>query len=886
MRNRLTRVHLGHRLRLESLEVRLQPGDALLGVLFGTAALPGDTPATREAGEATPSVSILSKDDLDVLELMSPPSEIVPVRESPQLSRRSTELMDGVETLLGPDTARHISINPIMPSSGGQHFVANASSNVGMSRDAKPGVSVLPGELSKPLSLSPNAARKGAPTHDVHKSQSTARDYGKLPLTFEANMGQTDSRVDFIARTGGGTVFLTPTAAVFSITKPASVDASARRDLAERGGRTPHGSPETNGVALHMQIVGGNPNATPVGHDRQPGIVNYFVGNDSSQWHANIPTFGGVEYRDVYPGIDLAYYGNNGQLEYDFIVSPGTDPNGITLNFAGADGVDINPQGNLVVHTAIGDVVQQKPLTYQQVGGTRQEITSRYHSEGASVRFELGSYDTSRPLIIDPLVLGYSTYLGGPGGAEDGRAIAADSAGNAYTTGSTTSTQFPVTPGAFDATLNGNADTFVAKLNAAGSALAYATYLGGSEAEVGEGIALDDDGNAYISGTTYSTDFPTTPGAFDTTFGGGCSPSSPCPDAFVVKLNATGAALAYSTYLGANGSDVGGGIDVDAEGNAYVTGTASNVFPTTPGAFDSGSCAGDAFATKLNAAGSALIYSTCLGGSSWENYESPGDSATIYRPAIVVDGSGNAHITGSTNSTDFPTTLGAFDTTHNHGNDAFVTKLNADGSALIYSTYLGGGAIFNGGADYGTGIALDASGNAFVTGITFSANFPTTPGAFDTTYNSGGKSDAYVAKFDATGSALVYATYLGGVGQDVGHSIAVDASGSAYVTGYTVASDFPTTALAFDTSSNGGEDAFVTKLDLAGTALSYSTYLGGSSSGLVGGDYGNAIAIDSGGSVYVTGQTFGSDFPTTPGALKRRNRFGQADAFVTKFAEA
>ncbi len=882
MRNRLTRVHVAHRPRLESLEVRLQPGDALLGVLFGTAALAGDTPATMEAGEATPSVSILSKDDLDVLELMSPPSEIVPVRESPQLSRRSTELMDGVETLLGPDTARHISINPIMPSSGGQHFVANASSNVGMSRDAKPSVSVLPGELSRPLSLSPNATRKGAPTRDVPKSQPTARDYGKLPLTFEANQGQTDSRVDFIARAGGATVFLTPTTAVFSISSEPARDVNPPEIGRPQEANTPY----SLGVALHMQIVGGNPDATPVGHDRQPGIVNYFVGNDSSQWHANIPTFGGVEYRDVYPGIDVAYYGNNGQLEYDFIVSPGVDPNAITLNFAGANGVDINPQGNLVVHTAIGDVVQQKPLTYQQVGGTRQEITSRYHSEGTSVRFELGSYDTSRPLIIDPLVLGYSTYLGGPGGAEDGRAIAADSAGNAYTTGSTTSTHFPVTPGVFDATLNGNADTFVAKLNAAGSALAYATYLGGSEAEVGEGIALDEDGNAYISGTTYSTDFPTTPGAFDTTFGSGCSPSSPCPDAFVVKLNATGAALSYSTYLGgANGSDVGGGIDVDAEGNAYVTGTASNAFPTTPGAFDSGGCGGDAFATKLNADGSALVYSTCLGGSSLENYSLDAD-AYVNRPAIAVDSSGNAHITGSTNSTDFPTTLGAFDTTHNHGNDAFVTKLNADGSALIYSTYLGGGAIFNGGADYGTGIALDSSGNAFVTGITFSANFPTTPGAFDTTYNAGGKSDAYVAKFNATGSALVYATYLGGVGQDVGHSIAVDASGSAYVTGYTVASDFPTTALAFDTSSNGGEDAFVTKLDLAGTTLSYSTYLGGSSSGLVGGDYGNAIAIDSGGSVYVTGQTFGSDFPTTPGALKRRNRFGQADAFVTKFVEA
>ncbi len=874
MRNRLIRVNRGYLPRLESLEVRLQPGDALLGAWFGTVALTGDTSATMEAGQAKASVSILAPDDLDVLEIIGRPSESVPTRASHQPSRPSTELMDGVETLQGPGTARQISINPIMPPSGGQHFVANASSIVGLAPDAKPSVSVLPGELSKPLSLSPNAARKPAAIHDVDKLQPSARDYGKVPLTFEANQGQTESQVDFIARAGGATVFLTPTAAVFSISSESAKDVRL-----EESGLSGTNTPNSRGVALHMQIVGGNPNATPVGQERQTGIVNYFIGNDQSQWRTDIPTFGRVQYQDVYPGIDLAYYSNNGQLEYDFIVSQSADPNAITLNFAGADGAEIDDRGNLVLHTAAGDVTHQKPYLYQEVDGSRQEIAGEFvltthHSSLTThqVTFDVGTYDASRPLVIDPLMLGYSTYLGGSGANDDGRGIAVDGGGNAYVTGSTASIKFPATPGAFDVVYNGGSiDTYVAKMNATGSALVYATYLGGSQYDEGGGIAVDGDGNAYVTGYTGSDDFPTTAGAFDTS-------SSISGDAFVTKLNSAGTGLDYSTFMGGGNVDRGNGIAVDSSGFAYVIGyTSTNDFPTTEDAFDTTVNGGlDAFVAKLSADGSALVYSTFLGGSDYD-----------LGNAIAVDSGGYAYVAGNSPSSNFPVTAGAFDTTYNGGfGDVFVTKLSPDGSDIVYSTFLGGIE-----REYGTAIAVDSGGAAYVSGRAGSASFPTTPGAFDTTHeggtcDTGPCNDVFVTKLNAAGSALEYSTFLGGTGDDFGTGIALDSSGSAFVTGYTLSSDFPTTPFAYDATYNGGEDVFIARLNPSGTGLIYSTYFGGSSSFPIGGDYGSAIAVDEGGSVYVAGQTFGSDFPTTPGALKRRNRFGQGDAFVAKFAEA
>jgi hypothetical protein len=625
-----------------------------------------------------------------------------------------------------------------------------------------------------------------------------------------------------------------------------------------------------------MQVLGGQATPRVVGLEPLPGTVNYFRGNDPRQWRTNVSTYAKVEYRDVYPGINLDYYGQQGQLEYDFVVAAGADPSMIRLGFTGADSVAVNAQGDLVLHTAGQDILQHKPTVYQEVNGTRQEIASHFMLLDAppsplapspsplvprpsplalsQVSFQLAAYDTGRPLVIDP-VLSYSTYLGGSNGDSAGQGIAVDAAGYAYVTGYTTSidlsADFPTTSGAFQETYGGGYDNaFVTKFDPTGSALVYSTYLGGDYADYGTGIAVDAAGNAYVTGYTLSTNFPTTIGAFQTNLEGGA-------DAFVTKVAATGASLVYSTFLGGSGSDQANGIAVDAAGNAYVTGyTLSTNFPTTIGAFQLAKGGyEDAFVTKLDPSGSALVYSTYLGGE----YEDIGWG-------IAVDAAGNAYVTGGTVSTDFPTTLGAFQTTLGGFRNAFVTKVAASGSDLVYSTYLGG---HYSEAD-GFGIALDAAGNAYVTGYTGS-DFPTTIGAFQTTWI--GDADAFVTKVAATGASLVYSTFLGGSTDDFGQGIAVDAAGNAYVAGTTLSTDFPTTFGAFQRTSGGGSDVFVTKVDAAGASLVYSSYLGGY-------DYGLGIAVDGAGHPYVTGRT-GGDYPTTIGAFQPTFR-GRQSAFVTK----
>jgi len=670
--------------------------------------------------------------------------------------------------------------------------------------------------------------------------------YGRLPLRFEANRGQTDARVKFLSRGPGYSVFLTSTEAVLVVSGRGPGDAGEGKSA----------------TALRMTLLDANPEPRVTGKGELPGAVNYFVGKDPSQWRRGIPTYAGVVYREVYPGVDLVYYGNQRQLEYDFVVRAGADPGKIALDFAGADRIEIDSQGDLVLHTAAGELRQRKPLVYQEVDGMRREIAGGYAMTGPrQVGFQLARYDESLPLVIDPVFV-YSTYLGGSGisgasGTDDaGNAIAVDSLGNAYVTGFTTSADFPKTPGAFDTTIGGSSDAFVTKLNPSGTALVYSTYLGGSSADQGTSIAVDIAGNAYVTGLTQSANFPATPGAFDTTINGGV-------DAFAAKLDATGATLSYATYLGGAGDDRGFGIAVDIVGNAYVTGiTRSANFPITPGALDTTLGGGvDAFVTKLDAMGGTLVHSTFLGGNGFDQ-----------GLAIAADSFGNAYVTGQTNSADFPTTPTAFDTTLNGGLDAFVTKLDAMGATLAYSTYLGGS-----GSDLGAGIALDVAGNAYVTGNTGSANFPTTPGAFGTTINGGG--DAFVTKLDSAGATLAYSTYFGGSGNEGGRGIAVDIAGSAYVTGDTASVNFPTTPGALDTTHNGGQDAFVTKLDAAGAALLYSTYLGGGAP-----DVSNGIAVDLEGNAYVTGTANSGDFPTTPGAFDR-TRNGNTDAFVVKISD-
>jgi hypothetical protein len=642
----------------------------------------------------------------------------------------------------------------------------------------------------------------------------------KLPLVFEPNQGQVDSQVRFLARGGGFTLFLTDREAVMSMK-----------------GAQP----------VRMRLVGG---AKPKEFERlEPtgGISNYFIGNDPSKWRTEIPQYKRVKVRGVYPGVDLGYYGAGGKLEYDLLVAPGADASRIEIAYQGVESMRVDEQGDLVLKTEGGELRQQRPKVYQEDNGKRIEVEARYRLHGRKqVAFELARYDRAKPLVIDPVFF-YSTYLGGSG-ADQGNGIAVDGNGNAYVTGTTNSPDFPTAGAVQSAYGGGYSDAFVTKINASGSALIYSTYLGGNGYDPGIAIAVDSSGNAYVTGDTGSSNFPTANPIQGTYLGSHM--------AFVTKINATGSTLIFSTYLGGSGGDVGYGIAVDGQGEVYVTGqTCSTNFPThlpLQGTYG-GAC--DAFVTKINAGGSALVYSTYLGGSLAD-----------YGYGIAVDGSGNAYVTGLTISSDFPTAYPLQGTNHGIGGDAFVTKLSAGGTIMLYSTYLGGSV-----QTQGQAIAVDGSGNAYVTGLTNSSDFPTV-GALQGTYG-GDPADAFVTKINASGSALIYSTYLGGSFGDVGYGIAVDGSGNAYVTGYTTSTNFPT-ASPLQATNGGGYYAFVTKINASGSALVYSTYLGGS-----GGDLGEAIAVDGSGNAYVTGQTSSTNFPTV-NPFQAGNH-GSSNAFVS-----
>src|SRR5438552_2921528 len=547
--------------------------------------------------------------------------------------------------------------------------------------------------------------------------------YGTLPRYFEANRGQIDQEIKFLSRGRGHVLFLAPTEAVLVLAKveprEKSEQRAPRRKADDRGKATRS--------VIRLGFVGANREPDLEGQEELPGKANYFIGNDPKKWRTNVPTYAKVQYRDLYPGINLVYYDNRRRMEFDFLLAPGANPNLIRLEVKGADRLDVDARGDLVLHARGGQLRLQKPAVYQEVKGIRQEVSGRYVlTDSYQIGFQLGAYDATRPVIIDP-VLFYSTYLGG-GGDDVGNSIAVDESGDAYVTGQIDSTNFPTTPGAFQATSMGGGDAFVTKLNATGSGLVYSTYLGGSNFDAGSGIAVDTAGSAYVAGFTGSTNFPTSLGAFQTTYGGGTV------DAFVAKVNLLGSGLVYSTYLGGSDFDASGGIAVDAAGNAYVTGgTSSTNFPTTTGAFQTtAGGADDAVVTKMNPLGTARGQSSYLGGSGSDGGQS-----------VAVDSSGNAYVTGGTDSTNFPMTADAFQPTFSGGpEDAYVAKLNPTGSALVYSTYLGGS-----GDDIGFGIALDAlpQPDAYVTGTTSSTNFPITPRAFQPAFG-GGPEDAFVAK--------------------------------------------------------------------------------------------------------------------------------------------
>ncbi len=742
--------------------------------------------------------------------------------------------------------------------------------------------------LASVMALARFSYSSAAPkTQSAPRPQAQARllrSYGNLPLSFERNDGQTDARVKFLSRGPGYTLFLTPDEAVLGLRKPSKDSrpgsSSASRVKAGGGGSgipralgTRGNDKAGNGASasaetevLRVKLAGAERQAQIEGLEQQTGRANYFIGKDPKKWRTNVPTYARVKYRNVYPGIDLVYHGSNQrQLEYDFEVAAGADPAKIRLCFDGAKHLNLNERGDLLVETAGGEVIEHVPIIYQEANGRRETISGRYViRDKRSVGFDLAAYDARKPLFIDP-VLAYSTFLAGTTGFTAGNSIAIDSSGNAYIAGQTNESDFPTTPGAFQASSNGSYQVLT-KLNASGSGLVYSTYLGGHTLN-GAGaysVAVDSSGSAYVAGSGDST-FPTTAGAFQTS----CAISN-CGT--VTKLTPDGSGLVYSTFLAGsiqpNGccGDTVTAIALDSSANAYVTGSVNTTdFPTTAGAFQTAKPgAGNAFVTKLNTTGTEVVYSTYLGGSNQDT-----------GLGITVDSSGSTYVAGNTRSSNFPTTAGAFQTTLFGCSNGFVTKLTPNGSGLDYSTYLGGSnSDCN---EYASAIAIDSSGDAYVTGSANSTNFPVTAGAFQTS----GNDDAFVTELNPSGSALVFSTYLGGTSSySPAFSIGLDAAGNVYVGGYTTASNFPVTANAIQPSYNGGSsDGFISELNPTGTALLFSTFLGGSG----GNDSLNGLALDSSGNIYVTGTARESTFPTTPGAFQT-SFSGSQDAFVAEIS--
>ncbi|MBI4468604.1 MAG: SBBP repeat-containing protein [Acidobacteria bacterium] len=681
---------------------------------------------------------------------------------------------------------------------------------------------------------------------------------------FEANRGQTDHQVKFLSRGASHTLFFTPSEMVLTMVSPDG-------EL---------GSSESSVAVMRKKLADANPSPELVGLDELPGRLNQFIGNDPAAWCADIPTFAKVKYPDVYPGVDMIYYGRRQQLEYDFVLAPGADPNLISLRFEGADELELDREGNLILQLDGREVIQRAPVIYQEVDGKRQTVEGGYAlsgtrngsaprmadgdswTAGMAVGFQVAAYDVSKPLIIDP-VLSYSTYLGGSGNDRI-PIIAVDAEGQAYVAGNTNSANFP-SPAPIPPTYRGGPfDVFVAKLNASGTALVYSTYLGGSGDDTIGSIAVDSAGNAYVLGRTNSNNFPTmssyqsSPGGFF--------------DVFVTKLAPDGSALVYSTYLGGSASESSSDIKVDADGNAYVTG-GSGAMPGSPNNFPIVNAlqpvfggGADAFVAKLNSTGSALVYSTFLGGA--------GNEFVI---GIALDAVGNAYLHGQTTSMNLPTVNPLQPNNRGGMFDLFVAKLSASGTSLLYSTYLGGS-----GRDIARGIAVDLGGNVCITGFAGSADFPTRNSL--QTYG-GGPFDAFVAKLNADGTALIYSTFLGGNAQDAGEGLALDGDGNVYVAGFTASANFPIVnpiQATYGGPPGGGMiggDGWVAKLKSDGSALIYSTYFGGSGEEEI-----VYLGLDPADNVYISGQTSSADYPTV-NPLQAMYGGGPADVFVAKISE-
>jgi hypothetical protein len=699
-----------------------------------------------------------------------------------------------------------------------------------------------------------------------------------MPLQFEANHGQVDDQVKFLARGQGYTLFLTPTESVMV--------------LSQQEAKVTAGDPSATDLLLHtepapikqsvvrMKLEGANSSPTVSGMEQLPGIVNYFIGNDSAKWRTKIPTYAKVHYKEAYPGIDLAYYGNQGKLEYDFIVAPGADPSQIKLAFEGASDITVADSGDLLLTTVLGEVRVQKPIAYQlEADGHKTLVAGSYVSSSKSnaVKIQLAAYDVAKTLVIDPVIV-YSSFIGGTG-QDHATDIAVDASGNAWVVGSGMSLSILPVGVPYDSSFNGGSfDVFILKVSPAGTVLVW-TYLGGNFNDHTPAVALDGAGNVWVTGTTGGSTFPVTPGALQSVYAGG-------GDAFVSKFDSNASALLYSTLYGGTGSEQGTSIGADASGTiVHITGwtSATGLPGVTPGSIQPtyGGGPTDGFVAKLNIALGQIVYATYLGGTDRDELRK-----------VRVDAAGNVHVAGKSLSTNFPGTalssipaLASFQPTLNGVVDAVAAKLNPAGTQLIYSTYLGGSS-----DEVGGGLALDSAGNAVVSGVTGSANFPLAGTPFQTTLVA---HDYFVTKLNSSGTALIMSTLFGGVGDDFGSVVALDQFDNIYLTGQSYSCRTPSIShpLRYDYCAvplGGGlrPQALVAKLDANGSNLLSLVPLLGTVGNAVPGVPGvisvsEGVAADTQGNVYVAGYTRASDF-TTHNAFQATYGGGVEDGFVAK----
>ena len=716
--------------------------------------------------------------------------------------------------------------------------------------------------------------------------------YGRIPISFEENRGQTDPQVRYMARGQGYDFYFTSREAVLALGRSQCAPHSRTRTAAFPAQPDPCPAHQ---ATVRLRMVGANPSPVLSGVDLLSGKSNYFIGKDPKQWHTGIPNYAKVEYRDIYPGIDLVYYGNRRQLEFDLVVAPGADPKRLRFKVEGARELELNSDGDLVIHVSGGDISLHKPAVYQEFSNGRQAVDGRFVSKGhGEFAFEVGPYDRTRQLIVDP-TLAYSTYLGGST-AEQINGLAVDGNGNMYVAGFTRSADFP-TSNPFQATIAGTVNAFVTKIDAAGTGLVYSTYLGGTNEDYGNAIAIDRAGDAFVAGSTFSPNFPLA-NAYQSSFAeGGPGLSS---HGFVTELNPTGSALVFSTFLGGSVSGpipiVGGagnviddcnGLALDSSGDIYVTGfTNANDFPTKnpiytapTGGFQSDT-AEDGFVTEFSAGGASLVYSTYLGSPS----------SVAYGNAIVVNSDGDAYLTGNG-------TIPSVNALFTSGTGGFVAEIKSGGSGYAFSTPF----------EAGQAIALDSSGNVYVAGVIGSggSGFPVKNPIPNQQANGG----AFVSEFNSSGSSLLFSTplggttaFFGGAASNVAGAIAVDSSGNVLATGGTNAPDFPTTDPVAGTNKGTG-GAFVVEIDPTNGSLLFSTVLGGSlppAGGSIGCGYagaanvgfssgvgvsgceaaGYALALDGAGNVYLAGAVASYDFPTASPFQSTNKGISSVDQFT------